>query len=383
MSFLCLPWAPSAPPADSPLDEPQATALARRALAQGLGPLLYGRLRGTDTLPPEAEEVLRQAYYANAARNARLLHELEDILRALAPLPILLLKGAALALAVYENPALRPMGDIDLLVHPRHIDAALESLAGLGYRSMIHEPAPGSTRTYENETMLGQEDGAAPVEVHWSPFDSPYHQQHLDIAWFWETALLLPASAPPPHGPLPQEPGPSAHILGPEAQLLHLCAHLVLHHGGNEPRLLWLHDVAEVVVRYRGAVDWAALLSQARAGDLLAPLQRVLPRVAHGWQAPVPPAVLEELAQMSPSRAEARLIARLDAGHRPAGRRLWDDLADTPSWGRRLRMAWVHLFPTAAYMRRRYGIGHPLLVPLYYPYRWLLGLRGLLFPRRP
>ena len=45
-------------------------------------------------------------------------------------------------------------------------------------------------------------------------------------------------------------------------------------------------------------------------------------------------------------------------------------------WSERLGYAWTHLFPSAAYMRQRYDIPHPLLLPLYYPYRWFRGLRS-------
>jgi len=61
---------------------------------------------------------------------------------------------------------------------------------------------------------------------------------------------------------------------------------------------------------------------------------------------------------------------------RATGRRFWSDLRAIPGWRQRLRFARTHLLPSAAYMRRRYGIAHPLLLPLYYPYRWLRGLRG-------
>lgn len=391
--LLRSPWTGESLPADV-----DALALAQDALAQGVGPLLYGRLRGHGFLPPAAEEPLRQAYYATAAHNARLLHELAAVLGALsaAGLPTLVLKGAALALAVYENPALRPMGDIDLLVRPADADAALAALAGLGYHPSAHEPAPGSIRTYENEIMLRRPGASTPLEVHWGLFDSPYHQHHMPMDWFWETAVPIPQMASPLPSPTDGARAGGAaegggggvkaippRMLGPAAQVLHLCAHLALHHGGpTPPRLLWLHDVAEAVVHWQAAIDWPALLAQAAACDLLVPLQQVLPRAARDWRAPVPSAVLAELERLAASPAEERLMARLAAGHRPAGRRLWDDLRDTPSWRRRLHMAWVNAFPTPTYMRQRYDIRHPLLTPLYYPYRWFLGLKGLFVPRR-
>ena len=369
LRLLALPWA-SFWPATAPLAEAEASAVARLALAQGLGPLLYGRLRGQNTLPPAVMAELRRAYYANAVRSARLWHALETAIRALAQagIPTLLLKGAALVPLVYHNPALRPMGDLDLLVRPADADAALAALAGLGYRPQQHEPAPGSIRTYENEIMLGREGAPALLELHWGLFDSPYYQSHLPIEWFWQTARPVCIG------------DVVAQVLGPEAQILHLCGHLLLHHGGKA-RPLWLHDIAEVVARYREEIDWPTLLEQACACDLLMPLQQVLPRIACGWQAPIPAAVLENLAAFRPSRAEERIQARLSSGPRPAGRRLLNDLADTPAWHQRMRLAWVNLFPTPTYMQQRYRIRHRLLVPLFYPYRWFLGLRGLVSHR--
>ena len=370
LRLLAFPWA-SSRPAAAPLAEPEASAVARLALAHGLGPLLYGRLRGQDILPPATMAELRRAYYDNAGRSARLWHALETALRALAQagIPTLLLKGAALVQTVYENPALRPMGDLDLLVRPADAGRALAALAGLGYRPQQHEPAPGSTRTYENEIMLGREGAPAPLELHWGLFDSPHYQSQLPMEWFWQTARPVHIG------------DTGAQALGPEAQILHLCGHLLLHHGGDA-RLLWLHDIAEVVARYRGEINWSMLLERARACDLLMPLQKVLPRVACDWQAPIPAATLEHLAALRPSRAEERIEARLSSGPRPAGRRLLDDLADTTSWRRRLHMALVNIVPTATYMQQRYNIRHRLLVPFFYPYRWFLGLRGLVFPRR-
>jgi len=51
------------------------------------------------------------------ARNLLLYHELPRILKVLSPLPVIVLKGAALAATIYHRIGLRTMGDLDLLVH--------------------------------------------------------------------------------------------------------------------------------------------------------------------------------------------------------------------------------------------------------------------------
>ena len=280
-------------------------------------------------------------------------------------IPVILLKGAALAEAVYGNIAVRPMGDLDLLVRREDVPAALAALHAAGWEAFDAEARDGLTLAYEVEIAL-QKPGPIPVmlEIHWGLLDSPHYQQVLPLAWFWETALPVQAD------------GADALALGPEALLLHLCAHLALHHRGEG--LLWLHDVAEVLHAYGERLAWDEVLARAQAGDLVLPLQHVLGRVARDWDAPIPGDVMARLAALRPSADEARVYAWLTAPVRPVAQRFWADLASTPRWRDRLHYGWSSLFPSAAYMRQRYGLSQPLLLPLCYPYRWWLGLAGAL-----
>ena len=368
-------WDAAALPAARALaGEHDHRSLVEIARAEGVAPLLYSVVREQGLVPPSAEQALRAAYYASAARSLLLFHELGSILHGLATagLAVLLLKGAALAQAIYGNPALRPMGDLDLLVRREDVPTAVAAMAALGYTRVRAEPWANATTATENELLLCKPGrSTAPLELHWSLLDSPYYQQKLDMQWFWQTALPI------------QVEGTSALMLGPEAQVLHLCAHLVLHHSnGDELRLLWLHDLAEVVACYRERMDWELLLDRAQRYDLLLPLQQVLARLAGTeWCTPIPGAVLAQLQDLSPSRQERQVYSRMTAARRPVARRFWDDLASTSGWRQRLRFAWGNLFPAPAYMRQRYHISHGLLLPLYYPYRWFLGARSALCRR--
>ncbi len=344
-------------------------ALVQCALAEGVAPLLYTLVRGQAILPSTTEESLRLAYLESAARNFFLFRELEKVLRSLSAqkIPVLLLKGAALGPAVYGNPALRPMGDLDLLVRPADAPRALEILASIGYRP-IRPPLHPTTLTAD-ESQVFLRYGEVNLELHWGLLDLPHYSYRLPMERIWADARLISIGTA------------QAWMLNTEDQILHLCAHLALHHGEGRPRLLWLCDIAEVIVRAGEKLDWAALLERARSYDLLLPLQQVLPQLADEWQAPIPPAALEHLRETRPSPEESRLHTRLTAHRRSVARRFWDHLAGQPTWTKRLRFAWDSLFPSPAYMRERYAIRHPLLLPFYYPYRWLLGLRSALSPK--
>jgi hypothetical protein len=345
-------------------------ALRQVAHAESLAPLLYPLLRGQDLVPEAVEQDLRRAWYHTAGRHTLLRYELESVLRHLATegVPVILLKGAALAEVIYGSATARPMLDLDLLVHRADVPVALRVLSESGYATVRVEPHPGASLAYESQVRLrkpGQVETL--IEVHWSLIDFPYYQYRLPMDWFWQTAL--PAR-------IGDTPG---LILGPEAQVLHLCAHLLLHHGsGAQPTLLWLHDVAEVVFFYAEQIDWQQVMARAQAYDLVLPVQQVLTQVAGEWGAPIPGNVLEQLGRLRASPAELRAFTWLTADHRPVAQRFWVDLVSMPGWQKKLRYAWINLVPSLAYMQHRYHIPSPFLVPLYYPYRWLLGLRSAL-----
>ncbi|MCX6032010.1 MAG: nucleotidyltransferase family protein [Chloroflexi bacterium] len=350
--------------AAAPSDAGGWEAVRRAIYDEGVAPLLYATVAGRKLLPPALEAELGEAYELNTVRNVGILHELDAALRGLAEagLPVILLKGAALAEAVYGNPALRPLGDCDLLVRPAEAPRALAALAGLGYAATEPEPRPGDALRYESQLSVRKPPPiAVQIELHWSLFDAPYYQARLPLDWFWDTALPLPGTAP-------------GSMLGWEAQALYLCGHLMLHHRGQG--LMWWQDIAEILWQRGAQLDWELLLAQGRACDLALPLQRVLPVVAAEWAAPVPPGHLARLAQLHPSPAEARVFGELTAAERPVARRFWADLAAMSGWRRRWRYTWDNLFPSAGYMQQRYAIAHPRLTWLYYPYRWWLGLRS-------
>jgi len=336
------------------------------ALAQRLGPLVYHAVRDRGVVPAVMEGRLRETYHANAARALMVRRQAGAAVQALnhANVPVIVLKGVALAETVYRHIVLRPMLDVDVLIHREDLPAAIQALGQLGYAPPELELRDGVTATYDNEVMVRQPGPLEfAVDIHWTLFSSAWHQHRLMLRWFWDSARPLHIGNTP------------AQRLGPEATVLHLCGHLCLHHGGDE--LLWLADVAQTVASEGAGMDWELLLQRAQACYLVLALQTVLPRLASEWSAPVPAGVLERLRALRPSAEEVRIFSRLPRSELSVARRLWTDLSEMEGWTQRLRFAWILLFPSSAYMRGRYGVPHPLLVPLYYPYRWVRGLRSL------
>ncbi|MBN1922047.1 MAG: nucleotidyltransferase family protein [Anaerolineae bacterium] len=353
-----------------PVSAPEWELWAGSAVRAGVGALLGTTLRQHAQVPPAIMDLWNGHYVRNLRHTTGTLRELARALEALhrEGIATLLLKGAALGVAVYRNVGLRPMGDIDLLVRREDAARALALMEGLGYAATGAETRPGATLEYENEVALRhtRKPQLAPVELHWGLLDSPHYQSTLDMDWFWRTAQPLEVE------------GASTLMLGPEAQVLHLCAHLMLHHAGASSHLQWYHDIAEVLVAYGDALDWEALLAVAATNDLVLPLQRVLPVVWDCWQIEPPAGLRAKLAALQPSAKEAQLYAQLTAPARPVAQRFFTDLASMQGWRQRWAYAWENIFPAPAYMRERYRFSNSLLLPCAYLWRWLRGLASIL-----
>ena len=76
-----------------------------------------------------------------------------------------LTKGAAVAHLDYPDPALRPFGDADVLVHPAHWDRAIEALTSSGCRRQVSEVQPGWDNRFGKGATLNSPEGLE-IDLH-------------------------------------------------------------------------------------------------------------------------------------------------------------------------------------------------------------------------
>lgn len=152
---------------------------------------------------------------------------------------VVVLKGAALIPAAYHGRLdLRPLGDVDLLVRPEEMADVVDWLTGRGYRPF----APSSR-------FLSR--GPVAFDLHTEIAGASWVSRkarafRLDPAALWRDAGRLDPD------------DPSALVLGPNHQRLHLIVHALKH---SYSRLVWLVDIA---LSLRDAED-GRLLAEARA----------------------------------------------------------------------------------------------------------------------
>jgi len=118
----------------------------RMAFVHGIAPYLHHQLPHTPLygyLPSTFHHWLHHQYTMNQQRVQALHDDLQKILGAArhAGIPLMPLKGSTLSLSHYPDPALRPMGDLDLLVAPQDFAAMTTLLQTLGYKpTATHGP---------------------------------------------------------------------------------------------------------------------------------------------------------------------------------------------------------------------------------------------------
>jgi hypothetical protein len=211
----------------------------------------------------------RQQLLADAAAAADLTRHLEAVLVevsgmfAAAGIDHRVLKGPALARLDYPAAALRPFGDIDLLVTGEGLETAIGLLTRAGGRRRYPEPRPGFDRRFGKGVCVVLPDGTE-VDLHRTLAAGPFGLTvDLDDLWSKTSPVVVGGR------PLP--------ALDPAARLLHACLHAAL--GNHPPRLLALRDVAQVWLATRP--DPAEVLGRARRWGVTAVVARA---VTTAWE---------------------------------------------------------------------------------------------------
>ncbi|MCI5191544.1 MAG: hypothetical protein D3915_00215 [Candidatus Electrothrix sp. AU1_5] len=309
----CLCDAPDASELEQ-LTESNWHDLIKQARSHAVLYLLYHRLktRNLDHLiPTDTLKAVRTEYFECAWRNNRLYDDLLKILKALhrENIPVIVLKGAHLAQIVYGNIALRPMGDIDILVKKEDLLQAKEHLLGLGYTPFKEtDIATACANSQHLPPMLKQD--APPVELHWT-IENPTRPFTIDIEGLWQRAQ--PASVG----------GVDTLTLSPEDLLLHLCLHTAAHHLYSNG-LRALCDIRESIRHYREELDWKTVQLRAEEWGVSNAIYLTLYLAKSLLGAEVPDTLLNKLEpeQGTPMLAEAEQFLfnssvdrRLSANH--------------------------------------------------------------------
>lgn len=252
------------PPPDGTAGPPLVTALRRHRLAP-LGCVVLGRA-GHATA-----ELLRADLDTAVSTHVRALASLADLAAALGELPWAVLKGPVLSELAHPVPGARAYSDVDVLVRPADLRAAVSALRSRGWvlldrsHRLVLERMPGELH------LLGPH--GVTVDLHWSLVNDVAVRRRVELPAdvLLQRRVVRTLSV----GPVP--------CLDDVDALLHLCLHTAL---AGADRLLWLVDL-DTWVRAT-AVDWAVLADRAHRSGAAVAAALCLRRARAALGTPVP-----------------------------------------------------------------------------------------------
>lgn len=308
------------------------------------------------TVPHDLVARWRDHYRAQLIRNACGMHQIRQLATACAArgTELVLLKGCAALLWLYEERGLRVLGDLDVLVPPAQAETTLELLVHLGYQPV----SKAVTRKSAEEAYLAEQrrlhlpqmarDQQVPIELHLRLFRQADGTPFLPDLW---------SDAFSPDVKLPH-----LKVLSPSHSLLHGSIHYWKHlHEGFCP-LKSLLDLLLIVHGHGSELDWQELWATARRWGILTEAAAVLATLNCIWSLPIP-GLPEGTAPLS---KDVLISGRQLLPETGAWKMSWDYLARAkqlkglPARARYLLRA---LFPEPEYVRDQLNLApdHPLI----------------------
>jgi hypothetical protein len=269
-------------------------------------------------IPTHTADRIREQHLSTASSNLAKYSRWIELLGRFrkAGIPVLTLKGFPVAIEVYGSIALRPVGDLDLLVDHSNVPAALELLEGRGYygsrmwnRAIRHVGFP-YLMEHASEIPVVSPSGLM-VDLHWEAEVRSVVPRGADLLRSARTLVI--------------EDTP---VLVPSlsAVLLLLLAH---GHRSGWARLRWLVDVAEWMDQLPGE-DCERAATQLRAAGAPSILPEALARMRAVWGR-VPTGATGAASVESTPRTMRHYHRVLE--------RDWDSASRYDAW-RHLRIAW-------------------------------------------
>jgi hypothetical protein len=310
-------------PCAIPFDDVGWVTLAADAEVHGLAPLAHVCLQPHRHAAPEAT---MQQLEALALRH-RMWHRertiaLAEILQAFERVSIdaVVLKGAALAWSIYASPALRPMGDMDIMVSRAAARAAQSSLQRLGFDAKDTAQRRFRRNAHHLPIVSRSQNGVTiSVEIH---RDALSRDTLSSISMSNLTESLRPFDMNGTH----------ALALGHVDTLRHLTHHLLEPSWHGRLRLVGLVDLLRYASTFHDRIDWprletsyAFVLNALRCLHHVIPLPAALARFAGPAGSPVPGRVGETIRPLRAILASSHPTAALG------------ELFNPPDW-------WLHAY---------------------------------------
>lgn len=249
-------------------------ALARLAAEQRMAGWLAAVIASRpETAGNSALEPIREAGLKEAVRTMRLFGELTRFLAILnkCGIPVVVLKGPAIADSHYPEPTLRTYGDIDLLIHERDLSQVSGLLVERGYGDKNDADGPHRLHQCHGifQRIFRHPETGNVIEVHCDHLQIGLEPVSMETIWQAAEDRRFGRAA--------------ARVLEDHDLFVQLCVHLNRH--GFE-RLAWFKDI-DLMIR-RNNLDWQVVARKATAQGCLDSVSYTLRLLARTLACPLP-----------------------------------------------------------------------------------------------
>lgn len=250
-------------------------------------------------------------------------------------------KGTALAYSVYRHPATRRRGDTDIV-----IVSGSKRKARTALRQCNFAPCQDARPLQESWQASAPPNFTHQVDLHWRINASAAIAQRLEATSPFDRTIALEGLSRQARG------------LAPSDNLILTCINRTAHHAlgymqGGEThfegdRLIWATDI-DLITKAFGTDEWDGLVRNAEASRTSAVLASGLGFAQRVCGTAIPQDVMMRLAG---SAGQDDVAAILDPDF--SQRRLWLDLAASPTLGAKAAQLRFALFPSARFLRARF-----------------------------
>jgi hypothetical protein len=228
--------------------------LKERARSHGVAPLIYKNALLLNDIPPKVLESLKHTYLYNLQDVLRSAHELTEIIQTLRRegIDAVPIKGVVSAEELYEDMALYPSSDIDIMVRLKDIYRVSDIMKNIGY-SAEHEPNEFSLSKYHATGF--SKNNKKVVEFHTRMSNIRYFDIPEDF--WWEDLRER------------EFKGQVYKVLSREKGLIFACLHISMH---GYSCLKFLVTVAEILRTFGDCMDWGKVYEYVRKYDIYHPV---------------------------------------------------------------------------------------------------------------
>ncbi len=335
---------------------PDSKTFIEVAHAEGVTALAYHKLRHLAVwkhCPADLQNALAKATYQETALEMTLVQELRKVLQLLAEhhLPVLIMKGAALAYTLYPRPYLRSRCDTDLLLPSRkEAERASTVLQMIGYEQPMD--IPGDLICHELGCYKTTATGLThALDIHWGLSNAVLFAGRFSFAELQAIAVPIPELAPHAYG------------FDPKHAFLLACMHRVNNlWPGIADRLIWLYDIHLLAESFTEQ-QWQTLIQLAENHSLCGPCLDGINKTHEFFKTAIPDSIHHRFK-----------AGALKEGFNPKNAQIrwrykWLAFRHLPSTTIRLRWLLQYVFPDIQYMRNRYHFKKNIYLPWFYGVR--------------